>query len=427
MPVLRLTEKAVAALPTPEPYKEQVIYWDDKLPGFALVVGRRARTYIVKRSVSGRKVRVTIGRHGAVRKDGHVWTAQLARQRALELTGEIVAGLHGPEPAQPTAASMTLRQGMDLHLSAMARKRRSMRSIEGMRAEMVRHFSAWLELPLVEISAPDIELRLAEIRAACKPRALSVNEPGAALTARLVRYLSACWHAVDRLHELPGRNPATRIVSYEIRPNGTRIAGEDLPAWYAAVMAMAPVRRDFYLLAGFTGLRADSIRHVAWPEVDFARGLVQIERAKGNRPFTLPMTATVREILARRLAENPAIYDPYGGDHGLAFPSLTRRKPYRVIPLAEPKERRKNKETKQIKNVVPGPHTMRRTFNSVAMEAGVPREAREMLLNHAGEGVNVRAYGLPERWDYLAECAAKVEAALWARIRASSESREPTG
>ena len=92
-------------------------------------------------------------------------------------------------------------------------------------------------------------------------------------------------------------------------------------------------------------------------------------------------------------------------------------------PCLSPKERRTVKtqtdedgDAKRIQ-YLPGIHANRRTFNSVALETGIPLEAREALMNHSGKGVNVKHYGRPQNWDYLRECADKIEAALWERLK----------
>jgi hypothetical protein len=65
---------------------------------------------------------------------------------------------------------------------------------------------------------------------------------------------------------------------------------------------------------------------------------------------------------------------------------------------------------------LPGIHANRRTFNSVAIEIGIPIEARLALMNHEGKGVNVKHYGVPQSWDFLRECAERIEAGLRERL-----------
>ena len=64
MPRLRFTEKNVAKLAAPDPSGEQVIYWDEALPGFGLLVSgaSSAKTWVAKATINGRGVRRKIGR-----------------------------------------------------------------------------------------------------------------------------------------------------------------------------------------------------------------------------------------------------------------------------------------------------------------------------------------------------------------------------
>jgi hypothetical protein len=57
------------------------------------------------------------------------------------------------------------------------------------------------------------------------------------------------------------------------------------------------------------------------------------------------------------------------------------------------------------------------------MEIGVPKEARESLMNHEGRGVNVKSYGFPQNWDYLRSCAEDIERGLWDRIKGTRPRR----
>ena len=151
-------------------------------------------------------------------------------------------------------------------------------------------------------------------------------------------------------------------------------------------------------------------------------------RAKGDRPYSLPMVKTVRNILEGRKTDNAtsALLSPFGGDHGFVFPSLSRDMK-RVIPVAEVKERHqvtdahgqvvRDDDGEPVRvNTLPGIHVSRRTFNSVAAEIGIDLETREALMNHSGRGVNVKHYVQTERLDHLRESAERIETALWERI-----------
>lgn len=422
MPTIKLNEKTVAALPQPPEGIAQVTYHDATLPGFAVVVGRTARTFVLKRWIDGRKRKITIGRAGAIREDGHPWTALLARKRAVELLGKVAAG-EDPAPAAeepPMSSGPTLRQGLELHTANMRKRLRSERSIHTITAEITKYCAAWLDRPIVDLTGADLAALVERLMNNTKPRAGAVNPPGAALTNRLLAQVSAIWNALDKLHELPGRNPAKRVTAHALQPKQDRIPDADLPAWLGQVMQLSPVRRDLQLFALFTGLRSESVRTLQWTDVDMIRCVLHVRKAKGDKPYTIPLTWTHAVLLVRRRAENADLFCPYGGDHGWIFPTLMRAKPYRVVHVSEPKERRRNDDGELVK-LLPGMHPLRKTFNSVAMEIGVSKEDRERLMNHEGQGVNVRHYGFPQNWGHLSECQQRIEAALWVRLRPGRE------
>lgn len=418
---------------------DRVRFWDASLTGFGVVVGARSATFIARYRVDGQRRDVTIGRWGRPgagdATEGATWTVARARREALRLLG---AKPRAPSSAPASAPAATLRAALEYHLGKTERgeNRRgkvcSPRSIVTMRDEVNRHLAAWLDRPLVALDADALEKITREIEATTPRRsdANPANPPGRAMANRLMRHVSAIWTSWDKRHGLPGASPTRRLTAGALAPRDTRIPDGGFAAWHARVMAMPNgVRRDLQLVALFTGVRSEGLRTLTWNEIDFGAELIQIARAKGDRPYTIPMVATVRAILERRQRENAAEFDRLGGDHGFVFPSVTRARPFRVIAVAEPKEleyvrdgaghvQRDDDGNPQRRKAIEllGIHASRRTFNSVALEIGVPAEAREALMNHAGRGVNVRAYGRPQNWNHLRSCADQIEAALLERI-----------
>ena len=111
-----------------------------------------------------------------------------------------------------------------------------------------------------------------------------------------------------------------------------------------------------------------------------------------------------------------------GGDGGWVFASLSRDQKS-VQPIAEPKEYRRDPETKKKISILPGLHTLRRTYLSVATEAGVSEIDRHVLANHAFGRQNVNATYIEQAFDHLAACQARIEAALWARLKPDPKAR----
>jgi len=153
------------------------------------------------------------------------------------------------------------------------------------------------------------------------------------------------------------------------------------------------------------------LRHYPKEIREAATPLTAAERKTG-RLVAIPFLA----MLVGRRAENRDLFGPYGGDHGLVFPALSRGLPFRVQPVAEPKEYRRDPVTAKRVSILPGLHTLRRTYLSVAAEAGVSELDRHVLANHAYGRQNVNATYIEQAFDHLAACQAKIEAALWARL-----------
>src|SRR5690606_14699884 len=198
-------------------------------------------------------------------------------------------------------------------------------------------------------------------------------------------------------------------------PKRERIEESDMPAWYAKVQTLSPVRRDLQLFCLFTGMRSEAARHVRWEhvnltskpiriaDVDVPPRALYVAKPKGgeSRAFVLPLPASVVEMLRARQAGNRDIFGPFGGDHGWVFPSLTRSAPFEVQPLAEPKEYRFDEAGKRVA-FLPGLHTLRRTYLSVATEAGVSELDRSVLANHSYGRQSVNQTYIRQAFEHLA-------------------------
>lgn len=448
MAKFKFTEKSISALPPAANHAStcaggdacacalQAYYWDAELMGFGVVVGRTGiKTFVARATVGGKKRRVKIGVAGSTRSDGHAWSIALARTEARQLLGRMASG-EDPNrgkratsaPASDASVGPTLREGLELHVANMRAGRNSRRrvcsprSIRTLDSEVRHHLADWLDRPLVDLTSLELRRACDRIERETTPRAGAVNPPGRVQASKLISHVSSLWNAADLLHDLPRRNPAARLSPGALEPRSVRINDGAFPAWYAKVTApdMYPVRRDLQLISLFTGIRADGLRHLRWSDVDEEQRLLQVTHAKGDKPYTIPLVATVRGILARRRAENAVMFAAQGGDDGWIFPSLTRSAPFRVIPVVDVKERRLIGRAEDGRPMfaqhLPGTHANRRTFNSVAIEIGIPTEARLALMNHQGRGVNARHYTAVQSWDLIRECAERIEAALRERL-----------
>jgi integrase len=405
----------------------------------------------VRARVAGKQRQVTIGEVGSPRITGSGeplldaagvpmrWTVAAARSEAAKLLGQMATG-HDPHDTatKPAASGPTLRDALAFHLAKMRRgenrrgKQCSPRSIDTLQGTVELHLAAYLDRPIVDLTTDVIASVMQRIESETPPRHGSNpdNPPGRATANRVLANISALWRSYERRYGLPVPNPTMRLQQAALKPRETRISDGEFADWHAKVLALAnPVRRDLQLVGLFTGIRSDGLCHLRWDDIDFDDDLIYVARAKGDKPYSLPLVKTVRDILENRKRDNAAnpLLSQFGGDQGWCFPSFARDGK-NVIAVAEPKERRNLVDERGAAvldddgepvqgNLLPGIHVSRRTFNSVASEIGIEPESREALMNHAGRGVNVRHYVQTERLDHLRTCAEKIEAALWDRIR----------
>lgn len=407
MATIRLNEKTLAALPAPTD-APQAYWWDTELRGLGVVVGRTGqKTLVVRGRVGGKLIKRTIGIAGRPRdEDGHAWTVQLARVEARKVLGTMAGGTT-PVTARASTGP-TLREGVALHAANMRKRQKSERSIKVLEDETDRHLSTWLDRPIVEMRGAD----LAAIHDDLSERV------GKYVANRVVAHVSAVWNSLDVRHELPGRNPARAVELNGYTPKRERI--EDtmpLADWYATVKGLSPVRRDLRLFALLTAMRDEAASKVRWEHVDWKRSALIVPKPKGgeSKAFELPLPASMVTMLRARQRENRDLFGPLGGDQGWAFPTVTRDGK-RVIPVAETKETRMGDDGKRVQ-ILPGMHCSRRTYLSVAAEAGVSELDRSTLANHSFGRQSVNQTYIRQAFDHLAECQATIERALWAKLK----------
>jgi len=419
---LKITEKAVAAIAPPTD-AVQAYYWDTEDTGFGLVVGKTgSKTFVVRARVAGSKKKVTIGAWAP-----GPWNVARARRRAKELLGEMAAGSDPNAAHRRGAGGITLREGMELHIAEMRDKKRREVSIRAYTDNVPRLLPREIDRPLAELTVEAVQ---------------RIKERGRAhrtMTNRLIAYLSAIWNTTRRLRRstFTQENPIGRlgvaryVLSDEHEPERPSVQGDDLAEWLRRVGLIAnPIRRDLQMLALFTGMRDLNVRTLRWEVVDWKRGGFVIPMSK-TTPFTIPFSATVRAILEHRRDENPILFAE-GGDGGWIFPTTNRKGD--VIPVAETKEyasdtivtpwrkhgpeRSKYKPTGKRVALLPGMHTLRRTFLSIAdaPDVRVPKHVQMLLSNHSFAGRDVHEDYLRDEWATLVHWVNLIDEAVWNRL-----------
>ncbi|MBA3463710.1 MAG: hypothetical protein H0T46_27385 [Deltaproteobacteria bacterium] len=405
----------------------QAIYWDAETSGFGVVVGKTSKTFVANGWVAGtgRKKRIAIGQAGEPGPNGALWSVTLARKQARVHLGQMSAGAAPKQLRRSTgeANGPTLRDAYEAHLDRLRKKQRAEATIETLEKGLPKYLSDWMDRPIADLTGEVLATVHERIKAQAKARshANPANPKGGAVANRVIAQVSACWSTLNkRLSGALGTwNPAKSVEKDSLKPKRTRLSDVALPDWYARVQTMRnPIQRDGLVFALFTGLRSEDVRTTRFEHVDFEARTLRLPDPKGGegRAFTIPLCDTALAIIERRKRENgnELLIAEGGGDNGYVFPGLDAAG--EVGPIADLRQQ-VHEGAKHTRFPAEDVHTLRRTYESVAHEAGVSELDLHVLTNHSYASHNVNATYISQHLDHLARCQAAIEGALWSRIK----------
>jgi integrase len=365
--VTRLTMRAIeAAKPLEIDGKvRQRIFWDETQPGFGVVVGKGAKSFVASGRVHGRSVRIVVG-HWPMAIDK-------ARKMALAKLVDMHAGTDPVAKRAATRGGITLAQAWAMTKEALEVKRRSVVTIQGYE-RFLGYLKSWNNRLLTSITPTELRVRHAAIARDCAAGRYAKGrertpESGRYVANRVLQAYKIIYNMAAREHDLPAR-PWRSVNWFPEERRQTRIPPEQLAGWHAKVQKISnPVVRDYLLFALHTGLRRRSASSLTWSDVDFDKRVLAIRVAKGGKPFTLPMSSFVIELLERRRRDGDALESPY------VFPAG-----WGDGPLADPKAHQRLGHSM---------HDLRRVWISEAVAAGVHPYLLKLLANHAAPRADV--------------------------------------
>lgn len=334
----KLTETLAAKLPLSKTGTTK--YWDNEIKGLGLFVGKKSKTWYFQKDVGGRTRRNLIGRYPVI-------SAQVARQTAMGFALDWSRGAG----KQLQRGAPTLAEAMEAYLQRP--KLRSEVHKLSIRQQFDLHLKDWLRLPLDEITKSMVAER---------HRAMSATPSGANHT---LKYFRTVWNHARRISDLP-ECPTMAIEWYEEAPDGRII--EDLNLWRDTVDGLPnPIHTSFFELILLTGFRKSEALSLEWKNVH--EDHIHLPMTKNGRSFDFPIIQIHHEILA-----------PMRGlSSKWVFPSPKSRSGYQTNP----------------QRIAWSPHAHRRTFATVAMEAGVLEEVVGRLLNHTPFSITGQRYTRP--------------------------------
>lgn len=315
-------------------------HWDSEVKGLVLFVGKQSKTWYYQKDVGGQTRRVLIGRYPVI-------SADTARQTALGYALEWGRGAG----KKLQIGAPTLEVAMETYLARP--KLRSETHKHGLRLLFDKHLKDWMRLPLDEITKSMVVDR---------HRSLAAT-PSTANHA--LKYFRSVWNHARRVHDLP-ESPTMAVEWYVEAPKPDII--DDLKAWRTTMGSLTnPIHAVFFEFLLFTGLRKTEALTLEWKNVH--EGHVHLPMTKNGRSFDLPILQLHHEILApmKGLSRQWVFPSPKAPTGHLSAPARIKW----------------------------SPHSHRRTFATVAMEAGVLEEIVGRLLNHTPLSITGQRYAKP--------------------------------
>ena len=192
-------------------------------------------------------------------------------------------------------------------------------------------------------------------------------------------------------------NPAAGIPT-EPKSVGTRWLDEDefvrLYRWLECpdTPVHPPYTRAVRILM-LTGQRVEEIARLHVDQWDAAERIIDWSKTKNNKPHAIPVPALAAELIELIKPNEPWLVLPvsHGSvearQHGTLYSFMWRQRERGVIPVVTNRD-------------------LRRTWKTLAGKAGVPKEIRDRLQNHALQDVSSKSY---DRWNYMPEKRAGME------------------
>jgi integrase len=336
MPSVKLTDAFLRKIERPQ--RGVLRFWDTEIGGFVAHVQKTTTTLYYDRN----NRRHLIGRFPTV-------TMPRAREAARELDYQLRRGY----AKHVTRSNPMLGELVDQYCARPS-----------LRSEVWKKFVCHA----IENDLRWAKRRVSDITPAlCRDMHQRLSKRGPTTANSILQALGTVW-AYARRQDPSLPEPPTLGIEWLPEPRTLNAPIRDLVAWRQAVEQIEnPVHRNAYMFALLTGMRRSEVEGLEWSRIDDA---IHLPTTKSGREFWLPLVDVHLSILD----------DMRGLDDRWVFPASS--KSGHIVAWDH--------------DHVPGTlHSLRHTFATVAVEAGIPEEVVGRLLNHASKTITGQRYVRP--------------------------------
>lgn len=359
--------------------------------------GKRIFRLRANRERIGGEVTITIGHYPVIGPDA-------ARELALGYLLDIARGIHPNKTKRAKRRKMLSLWSVFDDYEANNKRLKEI-TAKRYRASLNRNLTTWCDKPLQSITRQMILDRHAELTDRSPAEADGVFR----ILRALFNFAKEEYRGGDNeilFDENPVEILKHRKQWNNLKQKSTHIKKSDLPRWWTTIhsewitaMETGEVYRASVtcslLVASLTGLRKSEILSLEWKDIDLTNDVILIEKTKNGDGLELPISPYLKKVLLCQKGQVKA---------GFVFPSPGHGR------VSEPKK--VIADLSKLANVPFGYHDLRRTFATIANEAGVSAYTMKRLLNHRTQRSDVTSGYLCLTAEQLRDSSALVETCI---------------
>jgi len=298
----KFTKTKLASLP-PAPTGKRVQYYDEKVPGFCVMVTDKGnKSYYLYKKVKGIAERIFIAKVSGI-------PLEEARNQAAELVGQIAKGVNPQESRRSQQGEVTLHDLFDEFKERHLLPYRRQKTVQEYDRQFQVYLKRWHKRKLSALNQRDIQALHGQIG----------KDHGHYLANRVLALLKVMFNKAKAWGLYTGDNPAVGVERFSERSRERFLHGEELQRFVMALNEESnTTARDCLWLCLLTGARRSNVQAMAWKDISFERAEWRIPDTKNRKPHTVPLTGRAMEIVAQRYKnkEHPTWVFPGSGQSG---------------------------------------------------------------------------------------------------------------